>query len=122
MSKPEFADIIKSFWNIWKSTGGDIRFGTVGFSAGFKFGDKRIPIQFVYLNRLSLISNNYLKSYDIPDSVYMNYKESLRSKVPKAFDHLIANHVTLYFTTLTKDELSLILNATVEVAQEMKGK
>jgi hypothetical protein len=121
LSNPEFAETIKSFWNKWKSIDGDIRFGTVGFSCGFEYGDKRIPMQFVMNNRVDLISDNYRKTYDIPDNVYKVYKESLKFNVPKAFDHLVANHVAMQFESITKDDLENILVATVELIKEMKG-
>lgn len=121
LSNPEFAEIIKSFWNNWKSIGGDIRFGVVGFSAGLKIGKTRIPMQFVMNDRIYLISDNYRKSYDIGDKAYLVYKEKLKSEVPRAYDHVIANHVSLAFELLTTDELEYLLNASIRLAMEMKG-
>jgi hypothetical protein len=119
LSKPEFADIIKSFWNTWKAIGGDIRFGTVGFTFGFKYGEKRIPVQYVMNSYIDLISENSRNSYDIPDNAYNRYKQSLKSNVPKAFDHLIANHVAMQFEAISKEDLKNILEATMELIKEM---
>lgn len=120
LSNPSFAETIKSFWNKWRSIGGDIRFGTVGFSAGFKVGEKRIPIQFVMNTKIDLISDKYRHSYNLPDNAYKIYKESLKTNVPKAFDLLVANHIVMYFSTLSKDELEYIFEATIVFVQEMK--
>jgi hypothetical protein len=120
LTNTDFAEIIRSFWSKWKLLGGDIKFGTVGFSSGFKVGDKRIPMQFVYNSYLDLISDKYRAYYNISDNEYKNYKEFLKLYVPKAFDHLIANHVAIQLDTISKDDLKNILDATIELVKGMK--
>jgi hypothetical protein len=117
LTNPSFAEPIKEFWKKWRALEGDVRFGTVGFSAGFKYGNRRIPLQFVMNYKIDLVSDAYRKSYDISDSIYKDYKEFLKNRVPKAFDHLIANHVTLPFEYLTREDLDNVLNATIKLAQ-----
>jgi hypothetical protein len=117
LTNPSFAEPIKEFWKKWRALEGDVRFGTVGFSAGFKYGNRRIPLQFVMDYKIDLVSDAYRKSYDISDSIYKDYKEFLKNRVPKAFDHLIANHVTLPFEYLTREDLDNVLNATIKLAQ-----
>jgi len=121
LSNPAFAEVIKSFWVSWKSIGGDIRFGLVGFSAGIMIGNKRIPLQFVMNDKVDLISDRYRESYNISPTTYKVYTDKLKAEVPKAYDHVIANHVALSFNTITVNELKSILDAALVFAVEMKG-
>lgn len=95
-------------------------FKTVGFSSGLKVGNKRIPLQFVYINRLALISDNYTISLGIDDDIYKHYKEKIKREVPKAFDHLMGNRVEIHYESISKVELESILAAAVEIAKQMK--
>ena len=121
MSNPSYAKVIKSFWTNWKSIGGDIKFGLVGFSAGIKIGNKRIPLQFIMNDKVDLISDNYRESYNISPTVYKVYTDKLKAEVPRAYDLVIANHVALSFELITESDLKSILDAAVLLAVEMKG-
>ncbi|HPR74333.1 MAG TPA: hypothetical protein PLX41_11810 [Bacteroidales bacterium] len=121
LSNPSYAKVIKSFWTNWKSIGGDIKFGLVGFSAGMKIGDKRIPLQFIMNDKVDLISDNYRESYNISPTVYKVYTDKLKAEVPRAYDLVIANHVALSFELITESDLKSILDAAVLLALEMKG-
>lgn len=122
LSKPEFSKIIRQFWKEWEDLGGDVRLGTVGFSSGINVGSTRIAIQFVYDNRLALVSDNWRKTCNIEDDTYERYKTSLKNSVPIAYDFLVGNKVELSFDKLSSDDLSGIFNAANDMARELLGK
>ncbi|QQS52694.1 MAG: hypothetical protein IPM71_08160 [Bacteroidota bacterium] len=119
VGKPEYAKVIQDFWIKWKSLGGDIRLGTVGFSAGIKISGKRKPIQFCYQNKITIVSENYRQSIEISDSSFELYKNHFKGKLPKIYDrNIVGNLVEIPFELLTPAELNLILEGSFILLKE----
>lgn len=121
LTEPEFRPLIKTFRDCWLSEIDDsINMGQVGFSAGLEFGDKRIPIQFVYDNRIPIISERHRKAYDIPKRLYDDYLKEL-SNSPYLYDKFIASgKVEVSFDDIDKETLSMMLNAAIGLARDYK--
>ena len=122
LSKNEFRKIITEFRKDWISKiENSIHMGQVGFSAGMTFGNKRIPIQFIYDTSLYLFSAYMKSNYNIPDDAYNKYTEEIK-KVPEVYDKcVVGNKVMIPFEDIDEDKLKLILNASIILAQELKS-
>ncbi len=121
--EPErFALRIENFKNEWeKEFPNSISMGIVGFSAGVNLGKKRIPIQFVYPNRLAIYTKKHGEYYNIPETIYEEYKEDLK-KLPKIFDvYVVGGKSEIPFNKLTEDELDTILSAAKRVGRKLKN-
>ena len=111
---------VEGFKNSW-----DLEFprslsmGVVGFSVGVNLNKNRIPIQFVYNNRLTIFSELMKKKYNIPDEYYENYKEDLKC-LPRVYDeYVIGGKVEINFSTITMDDLEKIFQAAKNLARKL---
>jgi hypothetical protein len=116
ISKPEFSDLIRNFWNDWKNIGGDIKFHTASFSAGINYNGKRTPIFYGYLDNTPVISEKTAEYYNIPKDQYNIYKEELMASSTVYDEFVIGNKVGVPFDRITNDELSLIMKASLQLA------
>jgi hypothetical protein len=116
----DFVESIKKFWHNWSELGGDIRFGTVGFSAGIMQGDKRIPIFYVYPQKIATISETVKNFYDIPDDIYQKYKDELKASQTIYDGYVVGNKVEVPYDLISVDELELIFKATINLAKQLK--
>ena len=111
---------IDKFKNDWEEDfPNTISMGVVGFSAGVILGKTRIPIQYVYNNRLAIISKAQRDTYNIQESIYDEYKEELKA-VPKVYDeYVVGGKVEVPFSKLTVDEIEIILLAAKNLAKKL---
>jgi len=118
LSVPEFAEVFREFWQKWKTIGGDIRFGVLGFSAGIRVSGTRIPLQSVIYNEyLYLITPKVIENHDIDETIYESYKNELKESFPRGYDLLIGNKAMVVYKEITKEELERIFNATIHMAK-----
>lgn len=118
IEKPEFVPIVTDFLKEWRSRGGDVRFGTVGFSAGMVMGDKRIPIQFVYQSMIASLSEKWRISYGISDDNYYRYKEYFKEKLPEIYDkYIIGSRSEIKFAELNEDEFRKTIFGAFEIIE-----
>jgi len=122
VSNKNFRDIIEVFKKTWVSEIDDsINMGQVGFSAGLHYGNKRIPIQIVYDNRVAIISEKMKEAYNIPEKLYQEYREEL-SKSPMIYDKYVSgNKVDVAFDAIDAETLKLILNASLKLGKKIKN-
>ncbi len=122
ITRPEFRKVVNGFKNTWISEiDNSVNMGQVGFSAGLNHGNERIPIIYVYDNRISLISEKVKQSYNLPDNIYNDYKTELQ-KSPVIYDkYLIANKVQVPFDSIDVEVLKIIIDATINFAKRMKN-
>jgi hypothetical protein len=121
LDKSDFIEPIKEFWQNWSKLGGDIRFGSLGFSAGIKQGIRRIPIFYVYPQRVGTISEACINTYDIPDDIYQKYKDQLKASNVIYDGYVIGNKVEVPYELISVDELELIFNASIDFARNLKA-
>jgi hypothetical protein len=121
LDKSNFVEIIGSFWRNWKELGGDIRFGTSGFSAGITQGDKRIPVFYVYPRYLTTISETTKSTYDIPDDIHQAYKNQLKASQTIYDGYVVGNKVEIPYNLIGVEELELIFNASINLAKKLIG-
>lgn len=116
----EFASTIDMFKNEWEHEfPNSISMGAVGFSAGVVLGKKRIPIQFVYNNRLAIISNLQQQKYNVPDQVFEEYREELKV-IPKVFDEcVVGGKVEVSFSQLSEHDVEVIFQAGKNLARKL---
>ena len=119
LSKAEFRDPIEAFWKIWREIGGDIRFGTGGLSAGIMQGGKRIPVFFIYMDRVATISESYKKKYGIPDEYYQDYKNHLKASQTVYDGYVIGNKVVVPFDVISEEDLNVIFKASIDIAKKL---
>lgn len=118
LEKPEFVLIVSDFLKEWRSKGGDVRYGTVGFSAGMVIGDKRIPIQFVYQKMIAIISDKWRNIYGISDESYERYKEYFKDQLPEIYDkYIVGNRVEVKFSELSEDEFRKTIFGAFEIVE-----
>lgn len=117
-----FALKIENFKSDWeKEFPNSISMGVIGFSAGVVMGKKRIPIQFVYNNRLAIVSQAQKEKYNIPESIYEEYKENLKI-LSKIYDeYIIGGKVEVPFSKLTENEIEIIFAAAKSFGKELKN-
>jgi hypothetical protein len=121
LDNPDFVEPIKNFWRSWEELGGDIRFGTSGFTAGITQGDKRIPIFYIYPQKVSTISESAKSTYDIPDEIHQAYKNELKAS-QKIYDaYVVGNKVEIPYSLISVEELELIFNASISLAKKLIG-
>ena len=122
VSNKDFREIIEVFKKKWVSEIDDsINMGQVGFSAGLHYGNKRIPIQIVYNNRVAIISEKMREAYDMPEKLYQEYKEDLK-KAPTVYDkYVIGNKVDVGFDVMDAETLKLILDASLKLGKKIKN-
>lgn len=119
LGKPDFARIIQDFWKKWKNLGGDIRFGTVGFSVGMVVEGRRKALQFAYQERVSLLSDKWRKTLGISDSTYTTYKEYIKDNLPVIYDtYLVSNRMEIPYDTITPEDLQTILGGVFIVVEK----
>lgn len=119
LDKADFVEPIERFWQNWRELGGDIRFGTVGFSAGIMQGDKRIPIFYVYPQKVSTISETTKNFYNIPDDIYQRYKDELKASHTIYDGYVVSNRVEVPYELISVDELELIFKASISLAKQL---
>jgi len=118
----DYSRIIDKFKNAWEKEFPDprsISMGAVGFSAGVILGKKRIPVQFVYNNRLAVLSSLQKEKYNIPDRIFEEYRADLKA-VPRVFDEcVVGGKVEVPFSVLSEEDLEIILNASIITAKKL---
>jgi len=119
LSKQEFRPLIERGWDKWKRIGGDIRFGTVGFSMGVTIDSKRLPIFFVYNNRLATLSEKTRLSLNISDELYQQYKEDLKDSQFIYDGYCIGNKVEVPYSEISKEDLEIVLSAAINLGQNV---
>ncbi len=118
----EMKKIINDFRNKWiEEVEDSINMGQVGFSAGVSFSAKRIPIQFVYDNRIAIVSERMAQRYQIPNELYNDYKNEIKKSAFLYDQYLIGNKVEIPFEVLSKDSVELITNAAINLAKKIKA-
>jgi hypothetical protein len=122
LNKAEFQSPIKQFWKNWQEIGGDIRMGTVGFSAYAKFGDKRIPLFYVLDKIIGKISENTKNSYGIPDEIYQKYKNDLKNYQDVYDRYVIGNKVDIPFDDIDLNTLNGLFQAAINLVNNMRPK
>lgn len=122
LSRNEFRKIISEFKQDWiNKIENSINMGQVGFSAGLTYGNKRIPVQFIYDTSLYLFSAHMKSNYNIPDDAYNKYTEEIK-KVPEVYDKcVVGNKVMVPFDDIDETTLKLILNAGIKLGMELKS-
>lgn len=122
VSKEEFKPVIQDFKDTWVSEIDDsINMGTVGFSAGVNYGDKRIPIQQVFDKYIPVISEKDQEGYAIPEKHYQEYKEALK-KAPMVYDkYVVGNKVQVDFDAIDAKTLKILLDAALNLGRNMKS-
>ncbi len=122
VTKIEFRSVIEQFKEKWiNEIGATINMGQVGFSAGVLYGDKRIPIQFVYNNRIDLLSQYYSERLNIPSGYYKEYKEAIKAARGIFDEYLVGNKVGIPFDKLDAGSLNIILDAAFRLALAIKN-
>jgi len=122
ISKVEFQKPFELFREKWlQEIGNTINMGQVGFSAGVYNGSKRIPIQFVYNNRLALLSQHYADKLDIPPDLYEVYKNDIKQSKDIFDEYLMGNKVEIPFDRLDVESLDVVLGAAFNLAQAIKN-
>ena len=120
LSVEEFKEHFRKFWKRWRNIGGDVRFGTTGFSIGISINGSRYPLQFFYDDNFYLIMSSTMDRYGISDKIYENYKQNIRATYPKAHDLLVANKVKILYSDISIEELTHIFDAVVQMVEELK--
>ena len=119
IEKADFIEPIEKFWQNWRGLGGDIRFGSVGFTAGIKQGNKRIPIFYVYPQKVSIASETTKNVYNIPDDIYQKYKDELKASQTIYDGYVVGNRVEVPYELISVDELELIFKASTNLAKQL---
>lgn len=119
VTEEEFVDIIQNFWKEWEQIGGDIRMGVAGFSAGFIINGKRIAPFFTYYNRIPVLSERWRTSINIPDDLYLEYKENLKASQYVYDGYCIGNKVEVPFNEITIDDLKIIYSAALKLGKAL---
>ena len=120
VSPKEYAIRIEEFRNSWEAEfPNSISMGVVGFSVGIRLNKKRIPIQFIYNNRLAIFSELMKKKYNIPDEYYDEYKKDLQC-LPRIYDeYVIGGKVEIKFSIISLDDLGKIFEASKKLARNL---
>jgi hypothetical protein len=122
VTKPSFRDIIEDFRKRWITEIDDsINMGQVGFSAGIEFGGKRIPLQYTYDNRVSLISEKQAEYSNIPKHLYDEYITDLKQSGILYDKYIASGKIEVDFSGIDDDALSLILNSALRLAKRYKS-
>ncbi len=118
----EFTQVINKFKNDWEQAfPGSINMGVVGFSAGVPNGKGRIPIQYVFDNRLLIVANWERQKYHVPDQMYEEYREELKA-IPRIYDeYVVGGKVEILFAKLTEQEIEVIFNAAKNLGKKLKN-
>jgi hypothetical protein len=95
--------------------------GQVGFSAGIEYGGRRLPIQYVYDNRLAIISEKASKYSNIPQALYEEYLADLKKSAYLHDKYLASGKVEVPFSSIDADTLSVILNSAIKLAKSYKS-
>ena len=120
LSVPDFKNNFRKFWKMWKNLGGDVRFGTIGFSIGINVDGNRNALQFFYDDNFYLVSTSTIEKYGISDRIYEQYKNKLMKSIPKAYDLLVSNKVKMLYKDLTSEELDKVFEVVIKIAEELK--
>jgi hypothetical protein len=121
ISQPTLKPVLQKFRDRWLTDIDDsINMGQVGFSAGLEYGGKRIPIQFVYDNRIPIISERHRQGYDIPKNLYEEYLSDLKESSMLYDKYIVSGKVEVNFEDLDQDTLTIMLNAAINLAQKYK--
>ena len=122
ITKVEFKKVIEQFREKWiNEIGASISMGQVGFSAGVSYGSKRIPIQYIYNNRIALLSQLYSERLNIPPQFYKEYKDALKASKGIFDEYLVGNKVEIPFDRMDVDSLNTILGASFNLAMSIKN-
>jgi hypothetical protein len=118
-----YKDIVIKSKNDWQNYVDDsLNMGSTGFSLGVLIEGKRIPMQLILDTYLYLISEKTKQLYNIPDEIYLNYKNEIK-KAPSIYDkHLISNKPGVNFTEMDDETFSIVINAAIKCAKEWKEK
>lgn len=116
---PEFKTRIERFLSDWRELGGDINFGTVGFSAGFKYEGKRVPLLFVYNDRAGIMNENHRLRYSISDELYNGFKEDMKRSSAIYDSYLVGNKVTIPFSEISMGDLEVLFQSIQNLAIKM---
>jgi len=119
VTRREFRDAIENFWDNWKAVGGDIRMGTVGFSAGINYSGKRIPIFYAYHSTVDIIPESHKLSYNIPDELYNQYRSDLKSSETVYDGYCISNKRAVHFDRISQEDLQIIIDSSINLAKRL---
>jgi len=122
VTNPKFRKIIGDFRERWINEIDDsISMGQVGFSTGIDYGGKRIALQMIYDDKISIMSKKVSKSISVPQEIYDDYLEDLK-RSPFLHDKYIASgKVDVSFSLIDEETLSLILDSAIKLAKRFKS-
>ncbi len=122
ISRVEFKKELEQFREKWlQEIGKSINMGQVGFSAGVFNGNKRVPIQYVYNNRLALLTQLYSEKLDIPPEQYEAYKNDIKQSKDIFDEYLMGNKSEIQFDRLDVESLNIVLEAAFNLAMAIKN-
>ena len=118
----KYSRLIDKFKNEWeKEFPNTVNMGTVGFSAGVILGKKRIPLQYVYNNKLQIVSKGDQEKYNIPDQIFSEYREQLK-QIPRIYDEfVVGNKVEILFSILSERDLEIIFEAAKNLGKKLNS-
>ena len=82
-------------------------------------GDKRIPLFYVLPDHIDKISEKVKNNYDISDEAYREYKEDIKQSKLIYDRYIIGNKVQIPYNEITKEDLELILQASISLAKKL---
>ena len=122
VADPFFRQVIDNFRQRWITEIDDsISMGQVGFSAGLFHGGSRRPIQYVYDNKISLISVKWAKYANIPGDIYEAYLTEIKQSAYLHDKYVASGKIDVPFSTIDAEMLSRILNAAINLAVLFKS-
>ncbi|MFZ4439217.1 MAG: hypothetical protein ACOYOS_12365 [Syntrophales bacterium] len=122
VTKPSFRRMIEDFRNRWITEIDDsINMGQVGFSAGIEYGGKRLPLQYIYDTKISIISENTSRNTNVPKHLYDDYIADLKRSGLLYDKYIASGKVDVDYTLINDETLSLILNAAMKLANRYKS-
>jgi hypothetical protein len=113
-------EIFQPYIERW-STEYEIHWGSVGFSLGCPRKGKRLVVLVAYPRNISVFLERWMQQWDDPIDAYQAYRKRLEtiSEIQQVYSQ---GRKYAFYDNLTQDEVSLLLEATDQLAKDLVAK
>jgi len=116
-----YIEKIRNLWHEIEKRNGTIEWGSVGFSAGYYIGKRRISLIWIYDSSFNILTKRMKTSYEIiSDENYNSYIETLKESPYIYTNIVVANKSEVSFKQIEHKDFDIAMRAALDLFDKLK--